>query len=43
LKFAIPIAHLKVIEGEKKLEDEEYAEIRRIHAHRGERMIENTL
>jgi hypothetical protein len=38
LKSAILIAHLKVIEGEGKLEDEEYAEIRRIHTHRGERM-----
>jgi hypothetical protein len=38
LKSAIPIAHLKVIEGEGKLEDEEYAKIRRIHANRGERI-----
>jgi hypothetical protein len=38
LKSIIPIAHLKVIEGEGKLEDEEYAEIRRIHAHRGEKI-----
>jgi hypothetical protein len=38
LKSAIPMAHLKVIEGEGKIENEEYAEIRRIHAHRGERM-----
>jgi hypothetical protein len=32
------MAHLKVIEGEGKLEDEEYAEIRRIHTHKGERI-----
>jgi hypothetical protein len=38
LKFAILMAHLKVIKGEKKLENEEYAEIRRIHTHRGEKM-----
>jgi hypothetical protein len=38
LKSAIPMAHLKVIEGEGKLEDEKYTEIRKIHVHRGERM-----
>jgi hypothetical protein len=38
LKFVIPMAHLKVIEGEGKLEDEEYIEIKRIHAYRGKRM-----
>jgi hypothetical protein len=38
LKSAIPMAHLKVIEGEEKLEDEEYAKIRKIHTQKGEKM-----
>jgi hypothetical protein len=38
LKFAILMAHLKVIEREEKSKDEEYAKIRKIHTHRRERM-----
>jgi hypothetical protein len=38
LKSAILIAHLKVIEGEGKLENKEYVEIRKIHAYKKEKM-----
>jgi hypothetical protein len=43
LKFAIPMAHLKVIEGEEKLKNEEYAKIKKIHTHKREKMSRKCL